>query len=95
MYTYTHRHTVQKKNQRAVFDMNILSKKQIVGEQGNFKLEMVWGSEACCYRVFIKREWGSWLAFTLIDYYNGGFQRAGDWLKGPIYNHQRHSQGII
>lgn len=41
VYIYTQRHTVQKKNQRAIFNMNIWSKKQIVGEQGNFKLELV------------------------------------------------------
>lgn len=41
VYICAYTHTVKNKIQKPLLYMNILSKKQIIGEQGNFKLDVV------------------------------------------------------
>lgn len=80
--------TVKRKTKRALSYEFLLHKKQMVHKQGNFKPKT---------SMKLRGEFTVWLIlwneeivqpFTVIGYYNGGFQNAGEWLLCMIVGRQ-------
>lgn len=79
----------QEQIQRDLLDMNILLSEKQTACKKDFKPENDMKLRHVVTRWLIKQELESYLTFTVIAYYEGGFQEAEDWLKVIIFYHFR------